>query len=147
MKNDENIVDLNFPSLPISIVAETLNVHVRTLRIYDKEGILKPKRSNLNRRLYTLNDVERGRFIILLTRNLALNIVGVKIILKLLDDMKIDPQNYQKYMKKVAKEIGINEELQKINIEKSSKKGKRISEKAIAERKYYLSSASKIPSA
>ena len=56
------------PMFPISVVAEILKVHQRTLRIYDDETLLVPNRSPKNRRLYSFNDIERGKFIQYLTK-------------------------------------------------------------------------------
>ena len=93
----------NVSILPTGALAEALGVHQRTLRIYDREGILSPKRSAKNRRNYTLDDLEKGRLILFLTRNLAVNIAGIKVILATLEDNKIKPQDYFTYIKKIAK--------------------------------------------
>lgn len=111
--------------LPISSVALALNVHQRTLRIYDKEGILVPKRTSKNRRNYTLNDLEKAKLIQFLTRNLALNLSGVKIILALLEENKVAPANYINYINKIAKQAKIGTTEQRTNIEKTSKRGRR----------------------
>ena len=71
--------------LPIGSVAQSLGVHQRTLRIYDQEGILSPQRSAKNRRYYSFDDFEKAKLILFLTRNLALNLSGVKIILAMLE--------------------------------------------------------------
>ena len=68
----------NKPLIPISIAAELLEVHQRTLRIYDEKGLLCPKRNNKNRRLYSQNDIEKGKLILYLTRNLAMNLYNLK---------------------------------------------------------------------
>lgn len=119
-------IETNIPMLPVGAVAKALNVHQRTLRIYDVEGILVPGRSKLNRRLYTLNDVERGKFILFLTRNLAINLAGVKIILKLLESSKVKPESYIDYVNQLASSINIDQDAQEHNIEKLSKRGRRI---------------------
>ena len=75
-KKEKNNFDNNLAILPISAIAKALDVHQRTLRIYDKEGILCPNRSQKNRRNYSLNDLERAKLILFLTRNLALNLSG-----------------------------------------------------------------------
>ena len=74
---DKNVVSSEIPILPISVVADVLKVHQRTLRIYDEEGILVPKRSDTNRRLYSYDDVKKGKAIQYLTRDLGINITGV----------------------------------------------------------------------
>ena len=89
MKNDNKNLNTSLAILPISSIATALNVHQRTLRIYDKEGILSPNRSQKNRRNYSLDDLEKARLVLFLTRNLALNLSGVKIILAMLEENKI----------------------------------------------------------
>lgn len=89
---DENI---NI-ALIISNMSQIINVHQRTLRIYDKEGVLVPKRTYKNRRYYTLSDIQKGKFIQFLTRNLSLNITAVKIILALLEKNNIEPKKLYK---------------------------------------------------
>ena len=63
-----SIITPNAPIFSISIISEILHVHQRTLRIYDEEGLLVPQRTEKNRRLYSMEDVERGKFIQYLTR-------------------------------------------------------------------------------
>ena len=105
-------------------MAEALNIHIRTLRIYDTEGLIVPKRSKYNRRLYTLNDLEKAKFILMLTRNFAVNITGVKIILKLLEATKIKPELYYDYMQNIAHSLNINDDVQKDNQNVMSKRCK-----------------------
>lgn len=100
--------DPDKPMFPISVVADILKVHQRTLRIYDDENILVPSRSPKNRRLYSFNDIERGKFIQYLTRELGINLAGIKIIIHLLKQQKIDPNNYMLHISEVAKEIEIS---------------------------------------
>lgn len=114
--------------LPISSIAAALNVHQRTLRIYDKEGILTPKRTDKNRRNYSLNDLEKAKLILFLTRNLALNLSGVKIILTMLEQNKVEPKNYIEYINKIAKLANIDTSTQETNIEKTSRRGRKAKE-------------------
>ena len=111
--------------LPISTIASALNVHQRTLRIYDNEGILSPKRTDKNRRNYSLDDLEKAKLILFLTRNLALNLSGVKIILAILEKNKVKPMEYISYIEKIAKQAGIDTKIQENNIEKTSKRGRK----------------------
>ena len=106
----------NFPPLPISIIADMLGIHQRTLRIYDKEGILVPKRTDKNRRMYTKDDCERLKLVQFLTRNLVLNLSSVKIVLAFLEDIKIEPENYISYINNLAKKANITPEAQQQNI-------------------------------
>jgi len=70
------------PCYFISIAAELAEVHPRTLRIYEEEGLLCPQRRN-NLRLYSEADIERVRIIRFLTRRQGVNLAGVKVILQL----------------------------------------------------------------
>src|SRR5882672_1981100 len=67
----------------ISAVAEEFDVHPQTLRLYEREGLLKPSRSDGNTRLYTDTDLERLELILSLTRDLGVNLAGVEIILNM----------------------------------------------------------------
>jgi len=119
------LINTSLAILPISTVAQALNVHQRTLRIYDKAGILSPKRSEKNRRNYSLDDLERAKLVLFLTRNLALNLSGVKIILSILEQNKIEPKNYISYINDIAQKANIDTNVQEINIEKTSKRGRK----------------------
>lgn len=70
-------------SYMISSVAEQYGVHPQTLRLYEREGLLKPSRSDGNTRLYTDEDLERLEVILHLTRDLGVNLAGVEIILNM----------------------------------------------------------------
>lgn len=118
------------PVFSISIVAEILQVHQRTLRIYNEEGLLVPARSPKNRRLYCLNDIEKGKFIQYLSRELGINIVGIKMILELLQELKVNPENYRERLDKIASKLNITEEMQQQNREKLSKRGRKPTVKA-----------------
>src|ERR1700684_4086661 len=67
----------------ISAVAEQYQIHPQTLRLYEREGLLKPSRSDGNTRLYTDDDLERLEVILHLTRDLGVNLAGVEIILNM----------------------------------------------------------------
>jgi MerR family transcriptional regulator/heat shock protein HspR len=71
----------------ISSVAEQYSVHPQTLRLYEREGLLKPSRSDGNTRLYTEEDLERLEVILHLTRDLGVNLAGVEIILNMRSKM------------------------------------------------------------
>ncbi|EKE03475.1 MAG: MerR family transcriptional regulator [uncultured bacterium] len=110
---------------PISTIANILQVHQRTLRIYDKENLLTPSRSIKNRRLYSFNDVERGKFIKFLTGELGINLAGVKIIFYLLFQQNIDPIASRKHIKDIAEKLNISSEIQLENKLKQSRKGRK----------------------
>jgi MerR family transcriptional regulator/heat shock protein HspR len=71
----------------ISSVAEQYEIHPQTLRLYEREGLLKPSRSEGNTRLYTAEDLERLEVILHLTRELGVNLAGVEIVLNMREKM------------------------------------------------------------
>lgn len=72
----------------ISIVSEMLGIHPQTLRLYEREGFIKPKRSIGNTRLYSEEDVEKLEMILRLTRELGVNLAGVEVILSMREKME-----------------------------------------------------------
>jgi MerR family transcriptional regulator/heat shock protein HspR len=80
--------DEELPIYLISIVSKMLNVHPQTLRLYEREGFISPKRTK-KQRLYSEKDVEQLNFILQLTRELGVNRAGVDIILRLRRRMEI----------------------------------------------------------
>ncbi len=72
----------------ISAVARMFNIHPQTLRLYEREGLLKPSRSEGNTRLYTDEDLERLSVILNLIRDLGVNLAGVEVILNMRERMK-----------------------------------------------------------
>ncbi|GBE01415.1 putative heat shock protein HspR [bacterium BMS3Bbin06] len=74
--------DKKQPLFMISVVSELLGVHPQTLRLYEREGLIRPKRLN-RQRLYSEEDIERLTFILELTRELGVNRAGVDIILRM----------------------------------------------------------------
>lgn len=118
------------PMFPISVVADILKVHQRTLRIYDDEQLLVPQRSSKNRRLYSLSDIERGKFIQYLTRELGINLAGIKIIFHLLAQQNIPAGKYMDHIHQVAKALNISLEMQEENRIKLSKRGRKAKKSA-----------------
>ena len=72
----------------ISAVAQKYNIHPQTLRLYEREGLLKPSRTDGNTRLYSEVDIERLRLIQQLTNDLGLNLAGVEHVLRLQDEVQ-----------------------------------------------------------
>ena len=72
----------------ISVVSEMLGIHPKTLRLYEREGFIKPKRSVGNTRLYSEEDVERLEMVLRLTRELGVNLAGVEVILSMREKME-----------------------------------------------------------
>ncbi len=72
----------------ISAVAELYEIHPQTLRQYEREGLLRPSRSEGNTRLYAQQDLERLEVILSLTRELGVNLAGVEVILNMRENME-----------------------------------------------------------
>ncbi len=72
----------------ISVVAKMFSVHQQTIRMYEKQGLITPKRSDGNTRLFSEEDVDRLEEVIHLTHKVGVNLAGVEIILKLQKKMK-----------------------------------------------------------
>ncbi len=72
----------------IGVVAKMYNIHQQTLRLYEREGLLKPARSDGNTRLYSEKDLERLELILNLSRDMGVNLAGVEIILNLREKMR-----------------------------------------------------------
>ena len=92
----------------ISAVAEEFDVHPQTLRLYEREGLLKPSRSEGNTRLYTDTDLERLELILSLTRDLGVNLAGVEIILNMrekMDSMQREFERFFDYLQSHAEEF------------------------------------------
>ena len=80
--------DDNIPLYMIGIAAQMLSIHPQTLRLYEREGLVSPGRSEGNTRLYSQRDVERVKFILHLTRDMGINLAGVEVILKMREQME-----------------------------------------------------------
>ena len=76
------------PLYMISVVADMLKVHPQTLRTYEREGLLRPSRTEGNTRLYSEEDVERVELVLRLTKELGVNLAGVEVILNMRDRME-----------------------------------------------------------
>ena len=75
------------PRYMISVAAELVGMHPQTLRIYESKGLIRPKRTAGNTRLYSDADLERLRLIQGLTNELGLNLAGVEHVLRLQDEL------------------------------------------------------------
>jgi MerR family transcriptional regulator/heat shock protein HspR len=89
----------------ISAIAEQFQVHPQTLRLYEREGLLKPSRSEGNTRLYTEEDVERLEVILKLTRDLGVNLAGVEIILNMREKMEEMQRQIEEFVSTLNTEI------------------------------------------
>jgi MerR family transcriptional regulator/heat shock protein HspR len=89
----------------ISAVAEQYAIHPQTLRLYEREGLLKPSRSEGNTRLYTPEDLDRLEVILHLTRDLGVNLAGVEIILNMRERMGQMQEQIQEFVATLNREL------------------------------------------
>ena len=101
-------------SFMISVVADRYGIHPQTLRLYEREGLLKPSRTEGNTRLYSQEDLERLETILSLTRDLGVILAGVEIILNMrekMDRMQREVDEFMNYVKhELARGLGDWEE-------------------------------------
>jgi len=86
----------------IGVVAEMYDVHPQTLRMYEREGLVSPFRSNRNLRLYSDADIDRLRMIKRLTQELGVNLAGVEVILELLDKVEQQGNEIERLKRELA---------------------------------------------
>ena len=89
----------------ISAVAQKYNIHPQTLRLYEREGLLKPSRTEGNTRLYSEDDLERLETILSLTRDLGVNLAGVEIILNMRAKIEAMQHEVNEFMDYVKREL------------------------------------------
>ena len=89
----------------ISAVAEMYDIHPQTLRLYEREGLLKPSRTEGNTRLYTDEDLQRLEFILSLARDLGVNISGIAIILQMRERMEEMQRQIQEFVQYIQNEV------------------------------------------
>jgi MerR family transcriptional regulator, heat shock protein HspR len=89
----------------ISAVAEMYGIHPQTLRLYEREGLLKPSRTEGNTRLYTDEDLQRLEFILSLARDLGVNISGIAIILQMRERMEEMQRQIQDFVQYIQEEV------------------------------------------
>lgn len=101
----------------ISTVAQTFGIHPQTLRLYEREGLLKPSRTEGNTRLYSEDDLRQLETILNLTRDLGVNLAGVEIILNMrlkMEQMQNEVSEFIEYVQRemVKEEVGWKERVQ-----------------------------------
>ena len=89
----------------ISAVAQKYNIHPQTLRLYEREGLLKPSRTEGNTRLYSDEDLEQLETILSLTRDLGVNLAGVEIVLNMRRKMEQMQDEVNQFMEYVKREL------------------------------------------
>ncbi len=101
----------------ISAVSQKYNIHPQTLRLYEREGLLKPSRTDGNTRLYSEEDLEQLETILALTRDLGVNLAGVEIILNMrrkIEQMQGEVNEFMDYVKRELAR-GIDDWEQRLN--------------------------------
>ncbi len=85
----------------ISVVADMFKIHPQTLRAYEREGLLRPARTDGNTRLYSEEDLERIKLILRLTKDLGVNLAGVEVVLNMRERM----DGMQRHMNEMFQEM------------------------------------------
>jgi MerR family transcriptional regulator/heat shock protein HspR len=93
------------PRYMISIAAELVGMHPQTLRIYESKGLVRPKRTPGNTRLYSEADLERLRLIQRLTTELGLNLAGVETVIRLEDELGKARARLERLERELRREI------------------------------------------
>jgi MerR family transcriptional regulator/heat shock protein HspR len=89
----------------ISVVSEQFQIHPQTLRLYEREGLLKPSRTEGNTRLYTDLDLARLEVILSLTRDLGVNLAGVEIILNMREKMEAMQHEMEQFVTVLGQQV------------------------------------------
>jgi len=89
----------------ISAVAKSYSIHPQTLRLYEREGLLKPSRTEGNTRLYTQEDIERLELILSLTRDMGVNLAGVEVVLNMRKRMEQMQMEMREFVDMVQREF------------------------------------------
>jgi MerR family transcriptional regulator/heat shock protein HspR len=90
----------------ISVVAKSYGIHPQTLRLYEREGLLKPSRTEGNTRLYSEEDLRQLEVILNLTRELGVNLAGVEIVLNMRRKMEQMQEEINDFVAWVSEELG-----------------------------------------
>lgn len=108
------------PVYLISVVANMLDIHPQTLRQYEREGLVRPSRTQGSMRLYSQHDIDRMKMILRLTRKMGVNLAGVDVVLRLKEQMDAMEQEIEQ----------LKEELYRLNRHGSVPAGKAIVKKS-----------------
>lgn len=110
------------PVFLISAVSEILDIHPQTLRQYEREGLIKPSRTNGKIRLYSQKDIDHIKYVLTLTRELGVNLAGVDIILQLNKKIKKLENDVQIYKTKIknTNDIGVVPDTKALVVQKTS---------------------------
>ena len=89
----------------ISVVSKRFDVHPQTLRLYEREGLLKPSRTDGNTRLYSDEDLQRLSRILSLTRELGVNLAGVEVVLNMQEAMERMEKEFNALLESLREEL------------------------------------------
>ncbi len=90
----------------ISVVAKQYGIHPQTLRLYEREGFLKPSRTEGNTRLYSDKDLETLSFILSLTRDLGVNLAGVEVVMNMRRRLEAMQEQMDRFIEGLRDELG-----------------------------------------
>ena len=94
-----------YPRYMISIAADLVGMHPQTLRVYEQKGLVRPKRTAGNTRLYSERDVDRLRLIQRLTTEVGLNLAGVELVLRMEDELKRAQAQIERLERRLREEV------------------------------------------
>jgi MerR family transcriptional regulator/heat shock protein HspR len=106
----------------ISVVAKMFSVHQQTIRMYEKEGLISPKRTEGNTRLFSEEDVDRLEEVIFLTHKMGVNLAGVQMILKLEKKIKHMQGEMNKLFAQMQGQLEVESEKYKEDIKEQGEK-------------------------
>lgn len=106
----------------ISAVAKMFSVHQQTIRLYEKQGLITPNRSEGGTRLFSEEDIDRLEDIIYLTHELGINLAGVEMVLKLKKQMKKMQNDMNKLFEQTQQQLDIDALASKEVIAKSTQR-------------------------
>jgi len=89
----------------ISVVAKAYGIHPQTLRLYEREGLLKPSRTEGNTRLYSDEDLRQLEVILNLSRDLGVNLAGIEIILNMRQKMEHMQAEFAEFLRQLKEEL------------------------------------------
>ena len=93
------------PRYMISVAADLVGMHPQTLRVYEQKGLVRPKRTSGNTRLYSESDIERLQLIQRLTNDLGLNLAGVELVIRLEDELKKAHRRIEQLQRQLREEV------------------------------------------
>ena len=89
----------------ISAVASKYNIHPQTLRMYEREGLLIPSRSDGNTRIYSQKDLKRLEFILNMSRDMGVNLAGIEVILNMKEKIEKMQKEFARFLEELKKEV------------------------------------------